>query len=73
MEVCFDGLDEELQGVSSLLSAGFDNAEQCLDEAAARRALGSEAELRPDDRVTQRSLGRIVGRLDQSERMIPEG
>ena len=41
-EVCLDGLGDEGEDVAILLSAGFYDAEQGLDEAAAGGALGTE-------------------------------
>ena len=53
------GVGDEFEDVAVLLSAGFEDAEQGLDEAAARGALGAEAELAPDDGMAQRAL--LVG------------
>ena len=47
-----------------LLATGFDDVEQCLDEAAALRALGTEAEFAPDDCEAKCAFAGVVGRFD---------
>ena len=59
-----DGLDEEGEGVSLLLAAGFDGGQQAFHESATVGALGAERQVFPDDGVAQRAFGRVVGRLD---------
>ena len=55
--MCLEGCGEEVEGVSSLLAAG-------CDEAAAGVALGAERQFPPDDGVTQRLFRAVVGRFD---------
>ena len=63
-EMRFDGGGDEGEGVATLLAAGFDHRQHRLDKAAAGRALRSKRQLSPNHRMTQRSLARIVRRLD---------
>ncbi len=65
--MCLEGCGEEVEGVSSLLAAGFDDGEERFDEAAAAFALGAERQCPPDDRVTQRLLRAVVGRFDTGD------
>ena len=52
---------EELEEVSFLLSACFDDGQHCFDEATAGVTLGSERQLLPDHCVTQAAFGNVVG------------
>ena len=63
-EVGFDSGGDEGKGVATLLTAGFDYRQHRLDEPTAARALRSKRQLPPNHRVTQRTLARIVCRLD---------
>ena len=58
------GFGDKLEDVAGLLAAGFDDGEQCLDEAAAFRTLGAEAEFAPDDRRTERAFAGVVRGFD---------
>jgi RimJ/RimL family protein N-acetyltransferase len=55
---------DESEGAETLLAARFDHRQHRLDKTAATGALGSKRQLPPDHRVTQRTLARIVRRLD---------
>jgi len=63
-EVGMDGGGEIVEGAAALLAAGFDHGQHGLHETAAAGALRAEGKLAPDDGVTQRTLGCIVGRFD---------
>lgn len=63
MESCCGG-GHELEDVAGLLAAGFDDAQQCLDEAAALRTLGAEAEFSPDDGRAKCSFPGVVCGFD---------
>lgn len=63
-ESCLNGLDEGVEDVSSLLSAGLDDGEHSVDEAAAGGALRAEGEFAPDDGVAQGAFAGVVRRLD---------
>jgi len=60
----FDSGGDEDEGIAALLTTAFDHCQHGLDETAASRALRSKRQLPPDHRVTQRTLARIVRRLD---------
>jgi len=64
VEVGLNRFGDVRKDVSVLLTAGFDHAEHCLDEATAGSALRTERQLAPDHRVTQGPFTRIVRRLD---------
>src|SRR5438309_6333320 len=57
-------LRQTIQHVPSLLTAGRYDGEHVLNEAAARLAVGAVTCPAPQDRVAQRPLRRVVGRLD---------
>jgi len=61
-----DGSGEIVEGIAMLLTASFDHREHGLYEAAAGRALRAKGKLAPDHHVTQRTLARVVSRLDAS-------
>jgi hypothetical protein len=63
-EMGFDGGGDEGEGVAALLAAGLDYHQHRLNETAAGCALRPKREFSPDHRMTQRSLARIVRRLD---------
>jgi hypothetical protein len=57
------GFGEELQRIAALQGTGPCDREQAGGGNLSLRALVSEADLPPDDRVTQRALHAVVGRL----------
>lgn len=59
-----EALGERIEQMSALLAASGGDAEDPLDESAARRAVRAEAALSPENGMTQRPLGGVVGRLD---------
>src|SRR5881628_439265 len=59
-----NGLAEEFEHVASLLAAGSRHRQDTLDEASAGLAVGAKTRLSPEDCGTNRSLGRVVRRLD---------
>src|SRR4030042_6471700 len=63
-EMGFDGGGDEGKGVAARLAAGFDSRQHRLNEAAAAGALRPERQLPPYYCMTQRTLARIVRRLD---------
>ena len=64
VSLCVDGIAEELKRASFLLAAGLQHREQAFDEAASVGALCAEGEASPDDGMSQRTFGGIIGRLD---------
>ncbi len=63
-ETSFNGGRDESEGVATLLATALDHRQHRLDETAAARALSSKRQLPPDHRMTQRTLARIVRRLN---------
>jgi hypothetical protein len=61
--VGFNGGDEPRVYVARLAAAGFDHAQKTLHELTPRFRLGAERQLPPDDGMTQRLFGGVVGRL----------
>ena len=57
-------MDQELHHSAALGPVAGDDRQHPFDEAAAAWAVGAVARLPPADRVAQRPLGRVVGRLD---------
>ena len=53
-----------VEDVAALLATGRHDAQDTLDETASLGTVGSAADLTPQDRVTQCSLGVIVCRAD---------
>ena len=62
--VRLNGVREPGKGVAFLAATRLDGRQQPLHEATAGGRLGAERELPPNDRVSQRLLGRVVGGLD---------
>lgn len=60
----FDRLGDVGENAAFLEATGLDHGQSSLDEPAPVGTLGAEAEFAPDHRVTERPLGRVVGRLD---------
>ena len=68
------GVGDEFKDVAGLLSAGFDDGQQRLDEAAALRTLGAEAELAPDHGRAESAFAGVVRGFDAfvvEERLEP--
>jgi len=63
-EVGSDGCRYVGEDVPRLLAAALDRRQHRLHEPAAARALRAEGQLPPDDRMPQRPLAGVVGRLD---------
>lgn len=58
------GVGDEFEDVVGLLTAGFDDGQQCLEEATALCTLGAEVELAPDHRRAESAFAGIVRRFD---------
>src|ERR1035441_5197690 len=56
-----DGVGYERECAAFLLTAGFDHRKHGLHEAAATRALRTERQLPPNDRVAKSTFAGIVG------------
>ena len=63
-EMSFNSGRDEGEGVATLLATALDHRQHCLHKSAAARALRSKRQLSPYHRMTQRTLTRIVRRLD---------
>src|SRR4051812_29982136 len=61
---CAAAAGQVLQHIAALLAAGSDHGKNVRNELAPGLALGPVACLAPLDRVAQRPLRRVVGRLD---------
>ena len=68
------GVGEILEDVALLPTEGGTRRQQTLHKAAAVGAVGAEADLAPDDAVSQCLLGGVVGRFDSfNTRESPHG
>src|SRR5262249_28069698 len=64
LQVSLAALDKILQEATPLLSAGFSDAQDSLDDPTAPLTIRPAAALPPQDGVAQRSLGGVIRRLD---------